>query len=159
MNPDHDPHHRFALEARAAKRAAAHAAGVDEAYIASFVERFYALVRGDERLGPIFASRVSDWPEHLDRMKSFWRSVLHNSGEYQGRPMPKHVAIDGLDDAHFERWLTLFYATLRDDEPTEAATQRVGATARNIADSLLTGIALHRHGIVGGKAGRELPHV
>lgn len=159
MNPADDPHHRIALEARAAKRAAADAAGVDEAYIASFVDRFYAAVRDDDMLGPIFAAKVDNWPDHLERMKRFWRSVLHNSGEYQGRPMPKHVAIDGLGEAHFERWLNLFYATLRAEEPSQAATQSVGSTARNIADSLLTGIALHRHGIAGGKAGKELPHV
>lgn len=159
MNPDDDPHHRFALEARAAKRAAAYAVGIDEAYIACFVDRFYAAVRNDALLGPIFADKVADWPEHLGRMKQFWRSVLHNSGEYQGRPMPKHVAIDGLAEEHFQRWLTLFYATLRDEEPSTAATEHVGKTARNIADSLLTGVALHRHGIVGGKAGKELPHV
>lgn len=159
MNAHDDPHHRFALEARSAKRKAAYAAGIDEAYVASFVDRFYAAVRDDELLGPIFAAKVSDWPNHLDQMKRFWRSVLHNSGEYQGRPMPKHVAIDGLGEAHFERWLTLFYATLRDGEPSPAATQHVGTTARNIADSLLTGIALHRHGIAGSKAGKELPHV
>ena len=159
MSPDDDPHHRFALDARAAKRAAAYEAGVDETYIASFVDRFYARVRDDALLGPIFADKVADWPHHLDQMKRFWRSVLHNSGEYQGRPMPKHVAIDGLDQAHFTRWLDLFYATLRDEEPSEAATRSVGTTARNIADSLLTGITLHHRGIAGGKAGKELPHV
>lgn len=159
MNAHDDPHHRFALDARSAKRAAAHAAGIDEAYVSSFVDRFYAAVREDEMLGPIFAAKIDSWPEHLDQMKRFWRSVLHNSGEYSGRPMPKHVAINGLGEEHFHRWLTLFYATLRAEEPSQAATETVGSTARNIADSLLTGITLHHHGIAGSRAGKELPHV
>lgn len=159
MSVDDDPHHRLALDARAAKRAAAYEAGVDESYIESFVDRFYARVREDALLGPIFNAKVDDWSRHLDQMKRFWRSVLHNSGEYSGRPMPKHVAIDGLGREHFDRWLALFYATLREEEPSEAATRNVGATARNIADSLMTGIALHRDGLSGAKAGKELPHV
>lgn len=154
-----DPHHRFALDARAAKRAAAHAAGIDAAYIDQLVDRFYAKVRDDRMLGPIFAARIADWPAHLDRMKRFWRSILHNSGEYQGRPMPAHVAIDGLGEVHFERWLHLFYATLREEQPSEAATSTMGTTARRIAESLLTGIALDRHGLAGSRAGKELPHV
>lgn len=157
MTPDDDPHHRFALEARAAKKAAVYAAGVDDDYVASFVDRFYTAVRDDALLGPVFAARIESWPDHLEQMKRFWRSVLHNSGEYSGRPMPKHVAIDGLGEEHFHRWLNLFYATLRAEEPSAAATDMVGKAARNIADSLLTGIALHRHGLVGSKAGKDLP--
>lgn len=155
---DH-PVHRHALKARAAKRDAAHEAGIDDAYIASFVDRFYTKVRDDELLGPIFNERIEDWPTHLATMKKFWRSVLHNSGEYGGNPMRKHVAISGVGEEHFAHWLTLFYATLRDEEPSAGATQNVGGTARNIADSLLTGIAMHRDGLMGSRAGKDLPHV
>jgi hemoglobin len=110
-------------------------------------------------LGPIFAERIADWPAHLARMKAFWRSVLHNSGEFSGNPMVKHLAIPGLESRHFERWLMLFYATLKDAEGHPAATALVGGRARMIADSLLTGIAVHRDGLAGGSAGKDLPHV
>lgn len=46
-------------------------------------------------------------------MKGLWRSVLHNSAEFSGNPMLKHLAISGLELAHFVRWLDLLYATLR----------------------------------------------
>jgi len=145
---------------RAEKRAAAETIGVDAAYIDQFVEAFYGKIRDDALLGPIFAERIVDWPVHLGRMKAFWRSVLHNSGEFAGNPMLKHMAIPGLELRHFSHWLELFYATLRDLEPTCEATALVGERARMIADSLLTGITMQRDGLlVGGRAGKDLPHV
>jgi hemoglobin len=144
---------------RARKKAEAEAIGVDSGYISDFVETFYGKVRQDELIGPIFAERIADWPPHLARMKAFWRSVLHNSGEFAGNPMLKHIVIPGLEERHFARWLELFYATLRELEPTDAATQLVGERARMIADSLLTGIATQRSGLAGARAGENLPRV
>jgi hemoglobin len=141
------------------KRAAAEQIGVDAGYIDHFVETFYGKIQRDELLGPIFNARVRDWPAHLARMKGFWRSVLHNSGEFAGNPMLKHVVIPGLDAGHFGHWLELFYQTLRDAEGDPAATALVGGRARMIADSLLTGYVMQREGLSGGRAGKDLPHV
>lgn len=132
--------------------------GVDVDFIGELVERFYAKVRQDAVLGPIFNERVEDWPEHLARLKQFWRSILHNSGEFSGNPMATHLAIPGLEEAHFVHWLELFYATLRDLADHPDAVGLVGKRARMIADSLLTGIETKRHGIAGARAGRDLPH-
>jgi hemoglobin len=160
-NPDPTPSevHAHAAAARARKRAEAEAIGIDEAYIDRFVETFYGRIRDDALLGPIFGERIKDWPPHLARMKSFWRSVLHNTGEFSGNPMAKHLAIEGLEERHFAHWLELFYATLRDLEDEPAATRLVGTRARMIADSLLTGIAMRETGIGGARAGETLPHV
>ena len=151
-----ESHARYAREA---KRAEAMSIGIDDGYIALFVERFYATIRGDDILGPIFAERIADWPAHLDRINRFWRSVLHNSGEFSGNPMLKHIAIPGLAAEHFDRWLALFYATLAEIEIFPQATLLVADKARTIADSLLTGIEVQRSGIRGGRAGEGLPHV
>lgn len=157
-NPD-QPSRTYAAEKRAEKRASAEAIGVDRDYIDCFVETFYGHIRDDDLLGPIFAERIADWPPHLARMKAFWRSVLHNSGEFSGNPMIKHLAIPGLEERHFARWLELFYATLRDLEGDPQATALVGGRARMIADSLLTAIAMRRDGLSAGRAGKDLPHV
>jgi hemoglobin len=141
------------------KRAEAEAVGVDAEYISALVERFYGKIRQDALLGPIFAERITDWDLHLGRMKQFWRSVLHASGEFAGNPMLKHVAIPGIEERHFAHWLGLFYATLRELQPGDEATRLVGDRARMIADSLLTGIATHRHGLAGARAGENLPSV
>lgn len=144
---------------RAAKRAEAVALGVDEAFVSQLVEDFYADVRDDELLGPIFAERIADWPLHLERMKGFWRSILFNSGEFSGNPMLKHMVIPGLEERHFARWLELFYATLHALETEPGGASLVGTKARMIADSLLTGISTQRHGLSGARAGGNLPHV
>lgn len=145
------------LALRARRKAEAEALGVDADFISDLVERFYAKVRADAVLGPIFNARVDDWPEHLGRLKQFWRSILHNSGEFSGNPMAKHLAIPGLDEAHFAHWLDLFYETLRDLAEHPEAIALIGQRARMIADSLLTGIATKQHGIAGVKAGVNLP--
>lgn len=148
----------FAEQKRTAKRLAAEEIGVDAAFVDHLVEAFYAKIREDDLLGPIFAERIADWPPHLIKMKAFWRSVLHNSGEFSGNPMLKHLAIPGLELRHFSRWLDLFYETLREAEGQSAATDLVGARARMIADSLLTAIEMRRNGLAGSRAGKELPH-
>ena len=160
-NPDPSPAevHAHAAAARARKQAEAAAMGIDDAFVSRLVDSFYARIRDDALLGPIFAARIEDWPWHLDRMKRFWRSILMNTGEFSGNPMTRHLAIPGLDEAHFAHWLELFYATLRDLESDPAATRLVGTRARMIADSLLTGIAMREQGLTGARAGAALPHV
>ncbi len=135
--------------ARERKRAEAEALGIDNAFISELVERLYSSIRTDAMLGPIFESHVTDWPEHLDRLKRFWRSVLHSSGEFTGNPMQKHMTLPGLEGAHFAHWLQLFYRTLAEMDASTGAQHEVGTRARMIADSLLTGIATHRRGIGG----------
>jgi hemoglobin len=160
-NPDPTPAevHAHAAAARTRKRAEAEEIGIDEDFVSRFVEAFYGRIREDALLGPIFAAKIADWPVHLERMKSFWRSILHNSGEFAGNPMAKHLSIPGLEEAHFAHWLELFYATLRELERHPAATHLVGTRARMIADSLLTGIATRETGIGGARAGANLPHI
>ena len=147
-----------ALAARAEKRRTAAEAGVDEAFVEQLVETFYATIRADALLGPIFEARIADWPEHLGRMKRFWRSILFSSGEYSGNPMMKHLAIPQLEIAHYAHWLELFYRTLADLAQQPEAVELVGARARAIADSLLTGQAMQRDGLGGANAGKDLPY-
>lgn len=144
---------------RARKKAEAEAVGVDEAFIAMLVDRFYTRIRHDALLGPIFAARVSDWDTHLPRMKAFWRSILHNSGEFSGSPMAKHVVLPGLEQHHFAHWLDLFYATLRELATHPDAAAMVGERARMIADSLLTGYLMQRDGLAARRAGETLPRI
>jgi len=158
-NPTPAEVHAHAAAARAKKLAEAEAIGIDATFIARMVDTFYGKIRADALLGPIFAARIGDWDVHLDRMKRFWRSVLHNSGEYSGNPMAKHVAIDGLEARHFVHWLDLFYATLRELEQHDEASRLIALRARMIADSLLTGISMRDSGLAGARAGDTLPHL
>lgn len=153
------PAHPHAIAARTDRRAEAHAMGIDADFIAALVDRFYTAVRADADLGPIFGARVDDWPLHLGQMTRFWQSILLGTGSFTGNPMMKHLAIPALGQAHFERWLTLFYGTLREIAPTPEARDHIGAKARMIADSLLTGIRVHRDRDEALSSKVELPHV
>ncbi len=144
-----------AAKARLQKRQAAEAIGIDADFISRLVETFYAAIQRDEMLGPIFARKVNDWPHHLARMKSFWASVLHNSGTFSGNPMVKHLAIPGLDQAHFAHWLDLFRETLADIDASPEAAEHVHERARMIANSLMNGIAIQRDGLTGARSVKE----
>jgi hemoglobin len=117
--------------------------GIDEPMIRRLVEGFYARVRRDEVLGPIFAARIGSWAEHQDRLCDFWSSVVLMTGRYHGRPMQKHAPLP-VDAGHFDHWLALFAATARELCPPAAAEHFLDR-ARTIAESLELGIASHRH--------------
>jgi len=113
--------------------------GIDEAMIEHLVHAFYARVRDDDLLGPVFAARIADWPRHLARMCAFWSSVALLTGRYHGQPMQAHQPLP-VDAAHFDRWLALFEATAREICPPAAADHLV-ERAQRIAESLELGIA------------------
>jgi hemoglobin len=98
------------------------------------VHRFYAKVRADAELGPIFASRIADWEPHLERMVAFWSSVALMTGRYHGRPVPAHLGLP-VGWVHFERWLELFRETARVTCSPEGAAHVV-ERAERIARSL-----------------------
>lgn len=129
---------------RRAEAEVAIAMGVTEAFIDRLVESFYARVREDALLGPIFGRVIDDWAPHLAKMKDFWSGVALRTGRYHGRPMPAHVAIGGLTPAHFEHWLGLFHATLQDISPNPAVTDYFIDRAQRIAQSLAMGVELHQ---------------
>jgi hemoglobin len=125
--------------------------GIDEAMIERLVRGFYARVREDALIGPIFAARIADWEPHLQRMCAFWSSVALMSGRYHGAPMQKHLPLP-VDARHFDRWLALFEATARDLCPPKAADHFI-ERARRVAESLELGIA-GAHGVMVGKGQR-----
>src|SRR3984957_20494005 len=94
--------------------------GIDETMIETLIRAFYARVRQDALLAPIFASSSSDWEPHLDNMFAFWSSLTLHTGRYHGQPMAKHMLL-AVDARHFDRWLALFEETARDVCPTGAA--------------------------------------
>jgi hemoglobin len=108
--------------------------GLDERVLRTLVERFYARVRRDAVLGPIFEDRITDWPPHLDRMVAFWSSVALMTGRYHGRPVPAHARLP-VEGAHFERWLALFRETAH-ETCTPVGAGHVTLRAERIARSL-----------------------
>ena len=114
-----------------------------EEEITWMVHAFYARIREDALLGPIFASRINDWDHHLAKMVDFWSSALRGTARYRGAPMPKHVALPGLEVGMFRHWLWLFHQTTG-ELANEAMRARADELAGRIAQSLWYGYQLHR---------------
>lgn len=113
--------------------------GIDEPMIERLVRGFYDRVREDSLIGPVFATRISDWEPHLQQMFAFWSSVALMSGRYHGQPMGKHMRLP-IDGRHFDRWLALFEQAARDLCPPKAADHFI-ERAHRIAESLELGVA------------------
>ncbi len=110
---------------------------VTEESIALLIDRFYAEVRGDPVLGPVFEASIApdEWPEHLATIQSFWSSVMLTSGRYTGNPVAVHRAVRNLERSMFPRWLQLFEQSARELFAPEIASLFVGK-AHRIAASL-----------------------
>lgn len=141
-------------QARRAMLAPGAQVGIDEAMVHRMVHGFYARIRADAVLGPIFNDAIAEdrWPTHLANMVDFWSSVLLMTGRYSGRPMAAHLLLDAkrgeaqmprLDQPHFDRWLELFRATAAEICPPDAAALFVNR-AEKIAQSFVMGLRFQR---------------
>jgi hemoglobin len=108
---------------------------ITEAMIEELVRTFYARVRQDPRLGPIFMNALGeDWEEHLLLLIDFWSSLMLTTGRYSGRPLQKHLALQGVKPDDFDIWLRLFEGTLL-DVTTPEITAAFMEKARRVARS------------------------
>ena len=117
---------------------------ITDALIEDLVGRFYARVRRDPRLGPIFADAIGpDWGPHLRTMCDFWSSVMCQTGRYKGKPQRAHAALPQVtspitpDD--FALWLALFRDTARALCSPAVAALLIDRAER-IAASLMRGL-------------------
>lgn len=86
--------------------------GLDDVKL--LVNTFYDKVRRDELLAPVFDAQIQDhWPQHLEKMYTFWQTVLLGEHTYYGSPFPPHARLP-VEHLHFERWLQLFTETIDD---------------------------------------------
>lgn len=119
--------------------------GLDEAMIGAVVDEFYARVRRDPLIGPVFDAAIApdQWPDHLARLRDFWSATLLRTGRYGGRPLPPHLKIPDLGEAHFRRWLSLFRDTVQQLCPPEVAALFMDRALR-IAHSFRLAVAFSR---------------
>jgi len=120
------------------------AEGITEERLRALIPLFYARVRKDPLIGPVFNDAIHDWSEHLDRLVDFWSSVMLPSGRYKGRPLPAHVKHgERITSRSFERWLHLWRETTDEMLPPAAAAAMQDKATR-IAESLSLGISFAR---------------
>ncbi|WP_375460924.1 group III truncated hemoglobin [uncultured Enterovirga sp.] len=122
---------------------------VSEAAIAAVLDAFYARVRLDPELGPVFARAVTDeaWPAHMAVIADFWSSVMLKTGRYKGNPFAVHAKVEGISPALFARWLSLFGESCRSLLAPDLAAA-MEARAGLIAASLQAGL-FFRPGVSG----------
>ena len=112
------------------------------------VSQFYALIRQDEQLGPIFNKHIQDWEEHIEKLTTFWENQLWFSKGYKGNPLEIHHEVDasmeyGITQEHFGHWLQLWYASIEglfDGEMAKKAKSR----ARNMSTMFFIYMYQHR---------------
>jgi len=107
---------------------------ISEDAIAALVATFYAKVRRDPEIGPLFNAAIADWNEHLEKLHDFWSAVMLTSGRYKGNPMAAHMK-QPIEPQFFERWLGLWKETASEIFAPELAAQFT-AKAERIAESL-----------------------
>ena len=117
------------------------ASDLTEDDIASVVDAFYAKVRVDPLLGPVFGRAIADeaWPQHLAIIRDFWSSVMLKSGRYQRNPFNAHLRIEGIRSELFDRWLALFRETC-DELLAPGVAEALYAKAAMIGESLKAGL-------------------
>ncbi|MFT3720833.1 group III truncated hemoglobin [Pseudorhodoferax sp.] len=114
-----------------------------EQEVRDMVHAFYARVRQDAVLGPVFEAHVDDWDHHLGRLVDFWSAILRRTGRFTGAPMPRHAALPGLTAALFQHWLGLFRENAA-AQPNRAMAAQACAMAERIAQSLWMGYQISR---------------
>jgi len=126
---------------------------ITEDDIAKLTQVFYAWVRKDDLLGPVFNQKIgtddAQWQPHIARINDFWSGVFLKTGRFSGNPpgslMTKHTPLPGLTPAHFTRWLELFARAGEHTLPS-AKQAHFNTTANRIAKSLQMGLAVHHAG-------------
>ena len=105
-----------------------------EREIGQLVDQFYAKVRLDPEIGPVFNEAIQSWEAHLALLKDFWSTVLRRTGRYKGNPIVSHLGLE-IESRHFIRWLFLFSETAIQVMPRERAvivTRKAEQIAANL---------------------------
>lgn len=75
---------------------------ITEQSIGALVERFYAKVRSDVVLAPIFERALAGrWDEHMATMREFWCSALRLKRVYRGDMLAAHQRLGKLPRSLF----------------------------------------------------------
>ena len=121
--------------------------------ISKLLHRFYADVRQDPLIGPIFNAKIKDWKHHLEIITSFWETLIGGPRTY-GRAMPmKHLPL-GLREEHFERWIFLWQANCRAQLPSDVARE-MSDLAHHIAHKLRKILCISNESAITARIGPE----
>jgi len=113
---------------------------IDEASLERVIPAFYARVRNDSLIGPVFDAAIDDWDRHLEKLIAFWSSVMRSTGRYKGNPLAAHSRHKtAITPEMFDRWLALWDEVTGEMLGPEAAGA-LQEKAAGIAESLKLGL-------------------
>jgi hemoglobin len=108
-------------------------ADIAEPLVREVMISFYADVRSDPVLGPVFREAIGDgdWSSHIEKVIGFWLTMLRIRRSYRVRDfMPVHMRHQHIRIEHAPRWFALFDKTVDSlCAPKEAAAFRAIAAA------------------------------
>ncbi len=122
---------------------------ITSAEIDLVVADFYAAIRVHPGLGPVFATHVTDWPTHEEKIARFWRNAILMERSYDGNPMQAHREAGNVRPGMFTPWLALFDSILKRNLAPETAASW-SALAHRIGQGLRYGVvdqATHADGV------------
>jgi len=114
-------------------------AGITVPVVRGVIVAFYAKVRRDPVLGPVFENIVGDhWDAHVEKVCSFWFYVTRLDRSYNARDfMPAHVKHPTIQTALLPIWLRLFRQTAK-----ELCTADVADALIDIAERMAVSIEM-----------------
>ncbi len=122
----------------------------NRADISLLVHSFYARIRKDELLGPIFNKHIAEeeWPAHLEKLTDFWVTNLLGQPCFKGNPSQAHARVDknlnySISQVHFGQWLKLWFSTIDSLYIGDLAT-RAKEAARRMSTGQFMAIWHHR---------------
>lgn len=99
--------------------------------INKLMDIFYAKVRKDANLGPIFNGKIGEgeeeWKEHKAKIASFWAGMFLGEEGYRGAPLQAHLLLPKFPKEFFDIWLDLFKESCEgvfEENPANALHQR-----------------------------------
>jgi len=121
----------------------------DRTDVSVLVRTFYAKIRKDEVLGPIFNNSITDWEKHLELLTDFWETQLFLKRTYHGNPVTAHQEVDekmnhSITSEHFGLWLNLWFETI-DDHFTGDVAWIAKNRAQKMSTMLFMKIYEHRN--------------
>ncbi|WP_172327770.1 group III truncated hemoglobin [Mangrovicoccus sp. HB161399] len=108
------------------------------------VAAFYARVRADAVLGPVFRRTIGTddavWRRHEAKIAGFWRNALGlQVGAYSGNPQMAHIGNSDIMPEHFPIWLGHFRATA-DEVLTPEQADAIHGMASRIGRGMMMGV-------------------
>ena len=120
---------------------------ITPAEIDTVVAEFYARVREDEVLAPVFFQSLPPlpkaWMAHEEKIAAFWRNAILFERSYDGNPQRVHRQREAIEPEHFAVWLALFDKVLA-EKLIPAQAEAWSALAHRIGRALKMGVIQDR---------------